>query len=131
MIARADPALRRAARGQRHDRAPRPEQPEVAEHVLAVLRPDDHEVTTARILLRAPGQVGDVGELVAQLGREQVDEHDVLGRRLEQGGRGRQEVDVGVRGPPALRPQVDRTIDRDLEPARRRVRRPASARTGR
>ena len=63
-------------------------------------------------------QVGDVGELVAELGREQVDERDVLGGRLEQGGRRRQEVDVRIRGHPAGGTQVDRAFELELELAR-------------
>ena len=50
----ADPALGRAAGGERQDRPARAEEPEVAEHVLAVLGPDDHDVAAARICLRAP-----------------------------------------------------------------------------
>ena len=63
-------------------------------------------------------QVGDVGELVAELGRQQVDERDVLGGRLEQRGRRRQEVDVRIRGHPAGGPQVDRAFELELELAR-------------
>ena len=50
-----------------------------------------------------------------ELGREEVDEGHVLGGRLQERRRRRQEVDVGVGREPAVRAQVDRSVDRDLD----------------
>ena len=98
---RADAALRGATRRHRQDGPAGAEQGQVAEHVLAVLGPEQDHVAAVRRDEVARPQVRDVGELVAELGRQQVDERDVLGGRLEQRGRRRQEVDVRIRGHPA------------------------------
>ena len=107
---RADAALRGATRRHRQDGPAGAEQGQVAEHVLAVLGPEQDHVTAVRRGEVARPQVGDVGELVAELGRQQVDERDVLGGRLEQGGRRRQEMDVRISGHPAGGTQVDRRV---------------------
>ena len=84
----------------------RAQEPDVAEHVLAVLRPDHHPVPPGRVAGGAPWQVGDARELVAPLRREHVDQPDVLGGRLQQRGRGGEEVDVRIGRDPAAGPQV-------------------------
>ena len=87
----------------------------MAQHVLAVLRPDDHAWRPLGSACAPQARSGHVGELVAELRREQVDE----GRRPRRPpGAGRstgQEMDVGVRGAPAGGAQVDRPLDRDRE----------------
>ena len=115
------PALGRPAAGEWNRRVTGAQQREVAEHVLAVLGPDDDQSATRRIGHRAPGQVGHVREQVAPLGGKQVHEIDVFGSRLEEGRRGSQEVDVRVGGDPASRVQLDCPIQRELEAAGRRL----------
>ena len=108
--------LRRAGAGVRQSR-PVAEQGQVAEHVLAVLGPDDDHPAAGRLRHGAPRQVGHVRVQVAPLRRQEVHKVDVLGGRLEQGGRRREEMDVGVGRHPAAGMEVDRPVERVLEAA--------------
>ena len=115
----AQPALGRAGAGERDRRPVGAEQGQVAEHVLAVLGPDHDERATRRVGHRSPLEIRDIREQVAPLRRQQVDEIDVLGGRLEQRRRWREEVNVAVGGDPAPAVEVDRPVERELEAAGR------------
>ena len=108
----------------------RPEQADVAEHVLAVLAAHDDEVLAGGIGHDGGRQVGDARVVIAPLGREQVDDRHALGPRLEQCRRRRDEVDMAVDGRPAGIVRVDalerqdqrRAVAADLDrPAERPV----------
>ncbi len=83
----------------------------MAEEVLPVLRPDDDGVFARRVPLGSPGEVLPVGDVVAGLRREQVDERHVLRGGLQERGGRRDVVDVRVRGQPAVAAEVDRALE--------------------
>ncbi len=109
----AEAAFGRTAGCHRQDRPASPEEGQMAEQVLAVLRPHDHFVAAGRVALRPPGEVLPVRREVTGLGREQVDGRDVLGRRLQQRGRRGDVVDVGIGGPPAGGSKIDDPLEVD------------------
>ena len=83
----------------------------MAEQVLAVLRADPDQRVVAADARQVAGQVAHVGEEIAPLRGQQVDQVDALGLRLQPGGLRRDEVDVRVGRDPALPPPVERALD--------------------
>jgi len=79
----------------------------VPEQGLAVLAAHPHPGLAGGVEHRAGQEVGDVGVELAPLGGEDVDEVDPLGLGLQQRGRRRDEVHMGVGRHPARAAQVE------------------------
>ena len=87
-----------------------PEQRQVPEDVLAVLGPDPDERVVAADRRQLARDVADVRVEVAPLGGEQVDDAEAFRLTLQPGRLGREEVDMGVGGDPALASEVARSL---------------------
>ncbi len=104
------PCLRRTGARHRQDRIRGSEQPDVPEHVLAVLAAHHDQVFAVGVGDDFCREVAEARVVITPLGREEVHDRDTLGPSLEQRRRRRDEMDVAIDRRPTV--GVDR-VERD------------------
>jgi hypothetical protein len=108
-------SLGRAAPGQGVDELLDAEQDGVPQGSVAALFAEEHDVITRRKPARCAGEVLDVGDQLAPLGGEDVEDVEILGLRFEESRVGIQEVGVGVPRVPSLLTNVGPPLEPDLQ----------------